>query len=331
MKQCPECDENLADDAVHCGHCGAKVEEEAGGGGEKKTMFGLGTISDSELEQAAGQGDEAEDDGGSGSSRLPKPGETGAGDDEPATEQTASAPETDDKSTRLGLATSGDEDDDSAALAKTAAMPSVEDQDEQNGESREADSELEQGRLSNPGSGDEGAVEAATEPDGEASIRDDDGSAFAGVGTPANSGTGTDRNTQGDGRPMPDGPADEPSAGADTTPDSSVRGPEAETAPTDQRPGAAADADDSGGQARRASAPAEADTAPPEDQDASGLAADDRFGDDELQPSGGTPARAGQSSEEGIDKKTLFIVVGILAASGFMCGASGLLVYFFLT
>jgi len=108
MKDCPDCGEQVADDAVHCGHCGAKVEEERS---EKQTMFGVGTVDADSLKsavdeaQGAGESDETgEDEGGrdgeeggesaeesqtdegSGGFRLPTPGEAGAseGDDREA-------------------------------------------------------------------------------------------------------------------------------------------------------------------------------------------------------------------------------------------------------
>lgn len=57
MKSCPECEEQIADDAVHCGHCGAKVEERD----SKQTMFGVGAVDQDELEQAVADAKEAAD------------------------------------------------------------------------------------------------------------------------------------------------------------------------------------------------------------------------------------------------------------------------------
>jgi cobalamin biosynthesis Mg chelatase CobN len=57
MKSCPECEEQIADDAVHCGHCGAKVEERD----SKQTMFGVGAVDQDELDQAVADAKEAAD------------------------------------------------------------------------------------------------------------------------------------------------------------------------------------------------------------------------------------------------------------------------------
>ena len=57
MKTCPECEEQIADDAVHCGHCGAKVEERD----SKQTMFGVGAVDQDELEQAVADAKQAAD------------------------------------------------------------------------------------------------------------------------------------------------------------------------------------------------------------------------------------------------------------------------------
>ena len=50
MIQCPECSKDIAEDAAHCGHCGAKIP--AAGAG-MKTMFGFGAISPEMMQQAA--------------------------------------------------------------------------------------------------------------------------------------------------------------------------------------------------------------------------------------------------------------------------------------
>jgi cobalamin biosynthesis Mg chelatase CobN len=57
MKTCPECEEQIADDAVHCGHCGAKVDERD----SKQTMFGVGAVDQDELDQAVADAKEAAD------------------------------------------------------------------------------------------------------------------------------------------------------------------------------------------------------------------------------------------------------------------------------
>jgi hypothetical protein len=406
MKQCPECDENLADDAVHCGHCGARVEE-GDDGGEKKTMFGLGTISDEDLEEAAeeAKGDSSEAGGdsgdGSGSSRLTRPGETDAGGQTAESAETDTGPEAGDGGARLGL-TDPDADSGSSALAETEAMPAV---DDESGESREADSQLEGGRLSNPASGEEpeSELEDSASPGSDSTPPGQGDSAFVSSAEPKQSGV--DRSTQGDGRPRPDGPgqwseqtSDE--AGSETTPDPSVRGPEAETEPADTplpgaesagdvgssetaggveadgasppgegpgvdsaRAGMDAETDTPGGpepsvgsstsvetgpepsvgssttadaepetQGRRASAPSTAETAPPEEQVDADLSDDDRFGGGDLEKNAESsqPAKQG-GDDEGLDKKTLLIVGGILTASAFMCGAAVLLMGFLWT
>lgn len=49
MIQCPSCGKDIADDSVHCGFCGAKIEMGAG----KKTMIGFAAVSGDVLKQAA--------------------------------------------------------------------------------------------------------------------------------------------------------------------------------------------------------------------------------------------------------------------------------------
>ena len=50
MIQCPECSKDIAENAAHCGHCGAKIP--AAGAG-MKTMFGFGAISPEMMKKAA--------------------------------------------------------------------------------------------------------------------------------------------------------------------------------------------------------------------------------------------------------------------------------------
>ncbi len=50
MIQCHECSKDVAEDAAHCGHCGAKVISSGG-----KTMFGMGAISPEMMEKAAAE------------------------------------------------------------------------------------------------------------------------------------------------------------------------------------------------------------------------------------------------------------------------------------
>lgn len=52
MIQCPECSKDIAENAAHCGHCGAKVP--AAGTG-MKTMFGFGAISPEMMKEAAAE------------------------------------------------------------------------------------------------------------------------------------------------------------------------------------------------------------------------------------------------------------------------------------
>jgi len=241
MKKCPECGENLADDAVHCGKCGSKVET-SDDQGEKKTMFGMGTVSQEDLEQAADGAEAAsaeaddEDDGDDGF-RLPNPGDTGVGqepDGGAGQEGGVSGGETD-SGTRLGLkgpAADTEEDDAGAALADTKAMPSIDTSEDEQSTKQEEAPELDGGRISSPGGDEGGGVSASADvevggdrPGGESPFAGDGG------GRPS----GVDRNTHESGRPVPEGPGD-PDSMADTTPDGGRRGPEAETAPTDTRP-----------------------------------------------------------------------------------------------
>lgn len=163
MKQCPDCGENLADDAVHCGHCGTKVEEEEKD--SNKTMFGVGALSDEDLEKAAQQakkksenqrtqeGAKASPDGGDGGEfRLPTPGEMGddkltQGNDG-GSDGSEEQAETTDDGTRLGLKGPTDGDGDASAYAETEALPMVD--DDKLEKQQDGASELEGGRLSSP-------------------------------------------------------------------------------------------------------------------------------------------------------------------------------------
>jgi hypothetical protein len=108
-----------------------------------------------------------------------------------------------------------------------------------------------------------------------------------------------------------------PSSSAETGPEPSV-GPSTSTEA------------ETGG--RRASAPSTAETAPPEDQVQANLSDDDRFGGDIQQNAEASrPAEQKGGDDDGLDKRTMLIVGGILAASAFMCGAAALLVYFLWT
>jgi len=175
MKQCPECGENLADDAVHCGHCGAQVEE--GGEDNKETMFGVGALSDEDLEgiEEGGEGDDDDD------FRLPSPGEMG-GDDQDGEDRTdrgaEGAPDQGGGEGRPGLKGPSDEDD-AAALAETEALPSLDEQEDRGREQEGSD--LEEGRISSPGP-ESGEQEIGASPDlaGESSPAASGGSPFAG-------------------------------------------------------------------------------------------------------------------------------------------------------
>jgi hypothetical protein len=162
MKDCPECGEQVADDAVHCGHCGSKVEEERS---EKQTMFGVGTVDADSLKSAvdeaqgeAGDSDaddrgsqddasaESGDDQGSGGFRLPTPGEAGA--------------ESVDKDERENSPVSLSEDEDSTVEASGLPEPS----------------DVGDGRLSAPKSesdAEDPSEESAVDPDAGVEVGDE--------------------------------------------------------------------------------------------------------------------------------------------------------------
>lgn len=188
MKECPECGENLADDAVHCGHCGAQVEE--GEEDNKQTMFGVGALSDEDLENLDDGGDsESDEDDGF---RLPSPGEMEGGDE--SEKASREAQKSGDEGGRPGLKGPSD-DDDAAALAETEALPQL-DEGEDAGRQQDG-SDLQKGRLSSPGA-EEGAQQLDAPPDlGDQSSPDDSGgSPFAGDDQQAQSVGGQQGSTQ---------------------------------------------------------------------------------------------------------------------------------------
>ena len=266
MKNCPECDQELADDAVHCGHCGARVEEKKDDE-RNKTMFGMGGISQDDLREAAedakeksasqGGGSSAEDSadsaeekqkdegGDDGGFRLPTPGEMGNAPDEEGSEADASdAAAVDDKpggegGTRLGM--SELPDDQKAGFAKTEALPEV--GEEESGEeiSTQGDSGLGGGRLSSPG-GDEASGGMGAGPDRSDQPSPSNDSPFAVGDKPApagESGQSSEDIGLADTPPPQSAPdlADETGAAGPTDPDPSPAGGAASAGgPTDPSP-----------------------------------------------------------------------------------------------
>lgn len=180
MKQCPDCGENLADDAVHCGHCGAKVEESEDDGG--KTMFGMGALTDEDLAQAAGEaggeGGDGDDNSGGGF-RLPRPSEMD-GEDADESEDRADSTSGSEEGERPGLKGPA-ADSDASPYAETEALPSLD--EGKSGKQQDASDDLKGGRLSTP-SPERGDVEnLGASPDLSADSSppsSSDGSPFAG-------------------------------------------------------------------------------------------------------------------------------------------------------
>ena len=51
MIVCPNCGKEISEDAAHCGHCGARIEQQ-----QKKTMIGVGAIDSEKLKEASNAG-----------------------------------------------------------------------------------------------------------------------------------------------------------------------------------------------------------------------------------------------------------------------------------
>lgn len=165
MKNCPECAEQIADDAVFCGECGTRVEERD----NKKTMFGMGAIDADDLDGAVQQAkDEADQQGGGqrgkddkggqgekkGGFRLPTPGEVGEkskkGSGAPD-EDVRNRPRTETSPKTLKAADEGATEE---AFAKTEAMDALDEGDlggDGDADLDQALADLEGGRLSGPG------------------------------------------------------------------------------------------------------------------------------------------------------------------------------------
>jgi len=380
MKECPECGENLADDAVHCGHCGERVEDQEED--KKQTMFGVGALSDEDLE-AGSQGDGE----GSEDFRLPSPGEMGVdGESEEARGETESS--SGEESGRPGLK-SGSDEDQPGALAETEALPSLDEGDET--ARQQEGSDLQEGRISSPGGGGE-ELGASPELSGESTPSDSEGSPFAGEDSQSPSGVeeqrepktpeigasstepsspepqsaGSVESDADEGRQMAETadiisePGDEP----DPTPRSSggaratEEGPASEPKRPNERPESASKPG-AGSPQRQGDDPSEPGTGRAGDQVDQQSASrdptseDERFGGGQPEPeqpevpagSGGPPEPqraaggaqgrelAGEqqprsSADSGSDNKTLFVIVGILAAMFFVCAAGGAVLYF---
>jgi hypothetical protein len=190
MKTCPECGEQLADDARHCGHCGEQLEKDDSA---KKTQFGLGSVSPDQLDDVDLDGDEGdstssgggvggETAGGDDGPRLPTPGEIGGGESGDIPGDDSVSDDVSDTSP-VGLKGSDDEDDEGEgpAYAKTATMEPIEEGEEDGGSGRSLS--VEEGRLDSP---DEGSSEVSSGPslqDDEPQPEDDHSPFASGTGT----------------------------------------------------------------------------------------------------------------------------------------------------
>ncbi len=203
MKTCPECDEQLADDAQHCGHCGQKLEEDDA----QSTQFGLGAVSpgDIDLDEDEEESDEgtmgsdaagADPSDGSGPS-LPTPGEIS---DDSSPDDTSDSGEISETSP-VDLTSSADgksEDGEGAAFAKTATMSPVDEQDDRDD-------------ASSTGGGPLGGIGESEDDSGGPSLQDDssrsgdDRSPFAsGTGGADDDGRVGDETGPGGGEDIPD-------------------------------------------------------------------------------------------------------------------------------
>lgn len=78
MITCPNCGKQVADDTVHCGHCGHRIQTD-----QKKTMLGMAAINPAELQKALAQGRETAQQSAEGPDapklKLPTPGDVAGG------------------------------------------------------------------------------------------------------------------------------------------------------------------------------------------------------------------------------------------------------------